>query len=117
MKKRQPGRSGLEVSALGLGCMAMSDFYGPRDEWEALATIHRAIELGVNFLDTSNIYGLGRNEEGNLKFGEICGRAAGKGVTPAQLALAFVQDLTSSPSQRPSVAWTLRSISGRSTSS
>jgi aryl-alcohol dehydrogenase-like predicted oxidoreductase len=63
MQKRQLGRSGLKVSALGLGCMAMSDFYGPRDEREALATIHRAIELGVNFLDTSNIYGLGRNEE------------------------------------------------------
>ncbi len=43
--------------------MAMSDFYGPRDEQEAIATIHRAIERGVNFLDTSNIYGLGRNEE------------------------------------------------------
>jgi aryl-alcohol dehydrogenase-like predicted oxidoreductase len=63
MQQRQLGRSGLEVSALGLGCMTMSDFYGPRDEREALATIHRAFELGVNFLDTSNIYGLGRNEE------------------------------------------------------
>jgi aryl-alcohol dehydrogenase-like predicted oxidoreductase len=62
-ERRRLGRSGLEVSAFGLGCMAMSDFYGPRDEQEAIATIHRAIERGVNFLDTSNIYGLGRNEE------------------------------------------------------
>jgi len=62
-QRRRLGRSGLEVSAFGLGCMAMSDFYGPRDEQEAIATIHRAIERGVNFLDTSNIYGLGRNEE------------------------------------------------------
>jgi len=63
MQQRQLGRSGFEVSALGFGCMAMSDFYGPRDEREALATIHRAIERGVNFFDTANIYGLGRNEE------------------------------------------------------
>ena len=55
MQQRQLGRSGFEVSALGLGCMAMSDFYGPRDEREAVATIHSAIELGANFLDTSNI--------------------------------------------------------------
>jgi aryl-alcohol dehydrogenase-like predicted oxidoreductase len=63
MNQRQLGRSGLEVTGLGLGCMAMSDFYGPRDEREALATIHRTIDLGVNFFDTSNIYGLGRNED------------------------------------------------------
>ena len=63
MQQRQLGRSGLEVSALGLGCIAMSDFYGPRYEREALATIHRAIECGVNFFDTADIYGLGRNEE------------------------------------------------------
>ena len=63
MQRRQLGRSGLEVSAVGLGCMAMSDFYGPRDEREAVATLHRALELGVTLLDTSDIYGLGRNEE------------------------------------------------------
>jgi aryl-alcohol dehydrogenase-like predicted oxidoreductase len=63
MQKRELGRSGLIVSALGLGCMGMSDFYGDGAEAESIATIHRAIELGVTFLDTADIYGMGRNEE------------------------------------------------------
>jgi aryl-alcohol dehydrogenase-like predicted oxidoreductase len=63
MQTRELGKSGLSVSALGLGCMGMSDFYGTGDEVEAIATIHRAIELGVTFLDTADIYGLGKNEE------------------------------------------------------
>ena len=62
MKTRQLGKSGLKVSAIGLGCMGMSEFYGPGDEAEAVATIHRALDLGVNFLDTADIYGLGANE-------------------------------------------------------
>lgn len=63
MQTRKLGRQGLEVSALGLGCMGMSDFYGTRDEAEAAATINRAIDLGVNFLDTADMYGTGKNEE------------------------------------------------------
>ena len=63
MEARELGKSGLFVSALGLGCMGMSDFYGDGDEVELIATIHRAIELGVTFLDTADIYGMGRNEE------------------------------------------------------
>ncbi len=63
MKTRKLGRQGLEVSALGLGCMGMSDFYGSRDEAESVATINRALDLGVTFLDTADMYGVGANEE------------------------------------------------------
>ena len=62
MNKRRLGTQGLETSALGLGCMGMSEFYGTADEGEAIATIHRALELGVNFLDTADAYGPFKNE-------------------------------------------------------
>ena len=63
MQQRLLGRQGLRVSALGLGCMGMSEFYGARDETESLATIHRALDLGMTFLDTADVYGPFTNEE------------------------------------------------------
>ena len=63
MKTRKLGNQGLEVSELGLGCMGMSEFYGNGDEQEAIATIHHALDLGVNFLDTADMYGPFTNEK------------------------------------------------------
>ena len=62
MRTRKLGSQGLEVSELGLGCMGMSEFYGPRDDAESIATIHRALELGVTLLDTADMYGPFHNE-------------------------------------------------------
>ena len=63
LAKRKLGRQGLEVSEIGLGCMGMSMAYGPADETESIATIHRALELGCTFLDTAEAYGPYTNEE------------------------------------------------------
>jgi aryl-alcohol dehydrogenase-like predicted oxidoreductase len=63
MKTRKLGSQGLVVTELGLGCMGMSQFYGPRDDAESTATLERAIELGLDFFDTADVYGTGHNEE------------------------------------------------------
>jgi aryl-alcohol dehydrogenase-like predicted oxidoreductase len=63
MKQVQLGHSSISISRIGLGCMGMSQSYGPANEAESIATVHRALELGVNFLDTSDRYGAGKNEE------------------------------------------------------
>ena len=82
MDRRKLGTQGLEVSALGLGCMGMSEFYGTTDEGEAIATIHRAIELGIDFLDTADMYGRGANEK-------LVGKAIGDRRDEVVLATKF----------------------------
>jgi aryl-alcohol dehydrogenase-like predicted oxidoreductase len=72
LRTRKLGQQGLEVSAMGLGCMGMSQSYGPADEAESIATLHRAIELGCTFLDTAEIYGPFTNED-------LLGRGGGGG--------------------------------------
>ena len=63
MPRRQLGRDGMSVSAIGLGCMGMSDFYGAADDAKSIETMHRALDLGVDFFDTADVYGPFTNEE------------------------------------------------------
>lgn len=63
MQTRRLGTNGPEVSAIGLGCMGMSDFYGPAEDARSIEVIHRALDLGINFFDTADMYGVGRNEQ------------------------------------------------------
>lgn len=99
MKTRTLGQSGLQVSALGLGCMGMSDFYGRRDDQESTRTLHRALELGVTFFDTADMYGPFVNEE-------LLGRALKGRREGVVVATKFgIQRDPSNPS--------LRGISGR----
>src|ERR671939_900191 len=81
MLTRRLGSSGPEVSALGLGCMGMSDFYGPADRAESIATIHAALDAGITLLDTGDFYGVGHNE---MLLGEaLCGRARDRAIVRA----------------------------------
>lgn len=81
MKHRQLS-SGLSVSALGLGCMGMSEFYGPREDTQSLKVLHRACDLGLNFLDTADTYGIGHNEE-------LVGRFLRESQAPMVIASKF----------------------------
>lgn len=82
MQQRELGKSGLTVPAMGLGCMTMTAIYGPSDDDRSIATIHRAIELGANFIDTADMYGQGKNEE-------LVGRALADRRDKAILATKF----------------------------
>jgi aryl-alcohol dehydrogenase-like predicted oxidoreductase len=93
METRALGRQGLTVSALGLGCMGMSEFYGATDDTESIATIHRAVELGVTLLDTADMYGMGANER-------LVGKAIANRRDEVVLATKFGIVRTGDPAER-----------------
>jgi aryl-alcohol dehydrogenase-like predicted oxidoreductase len=93
MNRRKLGTQGLDVSTIGLGCMGMSEFYGPSDEEQSLATIDRALEIGVNFLDTADMYGMGENEK-------LVGRAIADRRDEVTLATKFGIVRGDDPAQR-----------------
>jgi len=109
MKTRQLGTSGLTVSAIGLGCMGMSQSYGAGDDEESIRTIHRALDLGVTFLDTADAYGKGANET-------LVGRAIKSrrrevvlatkfGLIPGPSGRCFPHAASSVSGSSPSVRW------------
>lgn len=93
MKTRVLGQTGPSISTVGLGCMGMSDFYGPTEDARSIAVIHHALDIGVNFLDTADIYGRGRNEE-------LVGRALKDRRGRAVLATKFGIVRTDDPAYR-----------------
>ncbi|MEZ5156205.1 MAG: aldo/keto reductase [Solirubrobacterales bacterium] len=93
MQRRNLGDDGPETSAIGLGCMGMSEFYGDSDEGESVATIHRALDIGVNFIDTADMYGRGANEE-------LVGRAIAGRREEVVLATKFGIVRTDDPAER-----------------
>ncbi|ACZ90277.1 aldo/keto reductase [Streptosporangium roseum] len=93
MNKRRLGQGGPEVSAIGLGCMGMSEFYGAADEAESVEVVHRALDLGVTFLDTADMYGRGHNEE-------LVGRAIRDRRDEVVLATKFGIVRTDDPARR-----------------
>lgn len=98
MQQRKLGTQGLTVSALGLGCMGMSAFYGPRDESESVATLHRALDLGIDFFDTSDIYGPHTNEE---LVGRTLKPHRDKVIIATKFGIAFSSDGTRSINGKP----------------
>jgi aryl-alcohol dehydrogenase-like predicted oxidoreductase len=89
MNQRELGRTGLRVSAIGLGCMGMSEFYGRPDEGEAILTLHRALELGVTLLDTADMYGRGANE---LLLGKALAGRREQAVVATKLGIVRTDD-------------------------
>jgi aryl-alcohol dehydrogenase-like predicted oxidoreductase len=92
VKTRQLGTQGLTVSALGLGCMGMSEFYGATDEVESIATIQRALDLGVNFLDTADMYGVGANE---ILVGKAIGDRRDRAIVATKFGIVRGEDMMS----------------------